>query len=483
MDRNSHIGKRNFWVSSILLSISVLFIPINGYAGVNERDNRYISYYPSGKNPSNFITINKKPTLWVGDSVTQGWMECGQNFDLNGYLDAIAANGMNLVMMWSYIGTDAQTQINDNRIGYDAPEIFPWSGSPEKRDFDLTRFNDAYFKRIRRVAELALARELTLLITVHDGGIKWRYAQHPFNDQLGNGPLDSGAQYVELEDYAQEMPKKFDASWSRKAKNQYFQERFCEKLIHELRLYPNVVYELFNEGEWYDKEMRRKHELHFLAFFNQRCDNFIVSNSDHIMGDHPYVDPLVNVISIHGAWTNRFQVFEQYFDHKPPKPILFSEPVPGWGGDAERLSEIRRSMWETALAGVGWVNQNDTSFGWDRNSKMQTKTHLRDLAYKYAGICSRFFNNGQLPFWRMKPDHEVSSTGICMTDHQTMFIAYAPQGGIVKIDMRGSSGNFDLRWFNPLSGVYLTSKTIKGGSIQSFDTPTMHDWVLLIQKK
>src|SRR5262245_58368637 len=76
------------------------------------------------RSDSHWIEFRGKPVLLVGDSITQGWMELGESFDQKAYVDALARRGINLILLWSYIGiTD---QVKDPRIGYDAPEIWPW---------------------------------------------------------------------------------------------------------------------------------------------------------------------------------------------------------------------------------------------------------------------------------------------------------------------------------------------------------------------
>lgn len=466
-----------------ILLICLLLGPVQrGQTAEGNEPVFHIAHFPSSQLPSNYIMVNHKPVLWVGDSVTQGWMECGDNFNTEDYLDALATRGMNMVMIWSYFGTDARTQIADERIGYDAPEVWPWMGSPDQRNFDLTRFNDRYFDRLKNLAALSLERNLTLLITVHDGGVKWRYPQHPFNRKLGNGPLAKGSQYVRLANYSGEMPNQYDLSWSWEAKNQFFQERFCDKLIEELRPYPNVIFELFNEGEWYDQNLRRRHEQHFLEFFDKRNAKFIASNADHIQGFDPNRDPLVDIISIHGPWTGRFAELERYFQQEPRKPILMSEPVPGWKGNDEFLSEIRRSVWETTLAGIGWVNQNDTSFGWDPAAKIHNKSAERNLAYQYVGICATFFNSGRVDFWRLRPDHNSASSGVCMTDRQNEFVVYAPRGDQLTLRMHEASGAFGVTWLNPSTGIYLSMDPVEGGAKRSFSPPSDQDWVLHLRK-
>ena len=109
-----------------------------------------VTVLQSGDQPGHYLTWNGKPRLLIGDSVTQGWMESGENFDQRAYVDALAERGINLLMLWAFKGTNAELQRADARIGYDAPELWPWAGSPDDRSFDLRQFNPAYFTAASR---------------------------------------------------------------------------------------------------------------------------------------------------------------------------------------------------------------------------------------------------------------------------------------------------------------------------------------------
>ena len=92
-------------------------------------------------------------------------MESGTNFDQRAYVDALAARGINLLMLWAYKGTNAELQQQDARIGYDAPELWPWAGSPDDRSFDLRELNPAYFAQLRELVSYAESKEIIVLIT------------------------------------------------------------------------------------------------------------------------------------------------------------------------------------------------------------------------------------------------------------------------------------------------------------------------------
>ena len=440
----------------------------------------------SGPGAGHFLVWRGKPVLPCGDSVTQGWMECGADFDQTAYVEALASRGVNLLMLWSYKGTNAARQRGDARLGYDAPETWPWMGSPDDRSFDLRRFNPVYFQRLRQLVGEAERRGVLVLITVHDGWTKTCFDGHPFNRALGNGPLADRGQYVELADYGREMPETMDPAWGRAEKNQYFQERFCARLISELKPFSNVLYEMFNEGEWYNADRRRRHERHFLAFFRDRCANPLVSNSDHIRDDRPHDEANLDVVSLHArGWTGHFGKFADGFRAAPAKPYLYSEPVPEFDGREPSLDVVRQSAWETLLAGAGWVNQNDTSFGWDRRAAMAARSEARDRAYDAAGHCARFFNGSDVRFWEMAPHGGLSNTGVCMARPGVEYVVYSPRGGPLTVNLADAAGaTLRVRWLDPRSGKLHSSPDIAGGrAAQEFTPPFSGDCVLHLKRR
>ena len=462
---------------SIVLLLLIFIAAFFGFSSVAAGE--MLGIYHRGKQPGHWVCWDGNPILLIGDSVTQGWMELGKNFKQEEYIDALASRGINLLMIWSYIGTDAHRQKEDPRIGYDAQEIWPWQGSPDKGNFDLTRFNLAYFEKLKDLVAYAEKQRIIILITVHDGWTKDRFKMHPFNASLGNGPLTDKRQYVELADYEEEMPIIFNRGWRRKQKNQYFQERFCDKLITELNSYKNVVYEMFNEGEWYNRRYRNQHEQHFLTFFRVRCNNLLVTNTDHIFGDNPHADNKVDVVSFHGNWKDRFSDFESSFNNTPPKPCLLSEPVPEFRG-SNFLDTIRQSVWGVTMGGASWLNQNDTSFGWDPNTEIASKATVRDKAYDYAGHCARFFNSSRVNFSDMRPRGDLSSTGICMAREGVEYVVYTPSGGTFTVDLSATSGALRGQWYDPRAGHFSGKALITGGRVSTFITPDENDWVLYI---
>jgi hypothetical protein len=362
---------------------------------------------------------------------------------------------------------------------------------------DLLTFNRAYFDRLKAFVAYAESKGMVVIVQAHDGWTKTRFGGHPYYSANGNGPLTSNSQFVELADYNNEMPTTYNAGWTRQQKSQYFQERFAAKLISELDAYSNVMYEMFNEGEWHDTTQRRQHERHFLAFFRARCTDLLVSNTDHITGDAPYSDTRVDIISLHGnPWTGKFGVFQTGFLTTPVKPYLESEPVLEFNGTSTvPMTTVRQCMWERALVGAGWVNQNDASFGWDPNAAIVAQAANRNLAYDYAGHCARFFNgtNADVQFGNMQPYSTLASSGICLAKPGAEYVVYSasrPAGAGLLIVMaaappRRISGFTRYACRYPLSVTAGAGSACKSGqlhrpgySVMLFSEGFSRGWVL-----
>lgn len=433
---------------------------------------------------SHWLTFRGSPVLLAGDSITQGWMELGEHFDQRAYLDALARRGINAVLLWSYIAiTDQET---DERIGYDAPEIWPWVR--EQGRFDLTRFNEVYFSRLREFLDLADKRDIVVVITVHDGWTKTRFSGHPFNLANG-GSLQSREEYVDLHDCDREMPPEFDSQWSPRQKHQYYLERFCARLIKAAAGRTNVVFEMFNEGEWYDQDDLVDFQRHFLRFFDARTTLPLAVNDDHVGGSDFRDESELDIISLHmPRWDDTpparpfFDHFAQQFQLAPVVPVLFTEPVPEYAGDSSRHVGVVRMIWGTALGGAGVLFQNDTSWGFDPRSTLAAKTPERDTVLDFEGHLARFFNKSNVHLEGMRPMGRLSSTGVCLASPRHQYIVYVEGGNRFTVDLSAARGHrFHVRWHNPFTGESTAGGNVLGGSsAEPFAPPLKSDFVLCL---
>src|SRR3989344_6027645 len=413
-----------------------------------------------------FLEYKGRKVLLIGDSVTQGWMELGSNFNQTDYLNTLSAKGINAVLLWAYIGV--VNQVQDARIGYDAPEIWPWKKSGSL--FDLSQFNQPYFDRLKSFVSSAEAKGIIVIITVHDGWTKERFSGHPFNQALG-GPLAVRDDYVNLGI----------------STNKLRQEAFAQKLISELGAYSNVMFEMFNEGDWYNQTLRNQHEQNFLQYFNSRNNLPLLTNSDHISLDSPRSDTKVDIVSYHDNWTTSttaltlFNSYAAEFARTPVKPFFSSETVGAYDGDTGDHDALMRVIWGTALGGAGIVVQNDASFGFDSSARISAQKSNLLKMLDIEGYATKFFNQ-YIDLDGVKPNANICSTGICLAEIGQEYVVYSQSGTSFTVNLSSVSGNFTARFYNPRNGVFNQSSTVAGGATRTFNKPDGNDWVLHLVK-
>ena len=446
------------------------------------------------------IEFRKRPLLIVGDSVSQGWMELGLDFDQESYLDALAQRGANGFMIWSFIGIN--DQVADTRIGYNAPRIWPWiEGTGASRPpysfsfFDgqgNALFNEQYFDRLASLVKAANERDIVVLITIHDGWTKARFAGHPMNVANG-GVLQTNAQYVEIADYNAELPRTLSPGWSRSKIHQFILERFVEKILNVTAGYPNVMYEVFNEGEWYNQDLLRPFQQHFVDFIRARTDLPVLVNTDALVGAGNSADELADVVSLHQPnWrssttaTDAFEYYAaRYFSGgaSASKPLIFTEPVPEYRG--QNTDAMMRLMWGTLLAGSSFFVPNDTRWRWDEGQPL-------DPIFARVGYAATFFNNLGVDFDRMVPSEEAATMFVngfdvpapCLALPGKQFVAYSSYATSVTIDLLNSPGAFSVRFFSPRVGAFHTTEyVISGGGLRTVSTPSIDDWAVWIVKQ
>ena len=71
----------------------------------------------------------------------------------------------------------------------------------------------------------------------------------------------------------------------------------------------------------------------------------------------------------------------------------------------------------------------------------------------------------------------------CLGKHDDTYLVYALRGGQISLDLANANGLFASRWFDPRSGEMSSSRSVSGGGVRTFDTPSNQDWVLWLSRE
>ena len=457
--------------SRFLIYVCFIYISTSAFASDTEKIKVFNNH---------FFVYKGSPLILIGDSATQSVMQ-NLNVDYKRWIDDLRSKGIKAAMIWSWMAVRQKKNGSamDKRYGYLVPDITPWvrSGKGIANDgktlWDLRRFDPLYWERLDGVVRYAESKDIIMVITVFDGWPK-TFWSHPFNMKNG-GPIpqninnsfikrfvkkiirekesryDGRKLFWQLYDYNKEvLSKRFDEAWPWQLKNQYFQERFAEKLIQTTCERMNVIYELVNEGS-----NNRAYDQHWIRFFKKRCNNLIMVNDDYTPLD-ARENKDVDIISWHSHTLDPFKLNLRWstgFKDIPSKPIVASETVPAYYNGKPSASALRKVIWSIAMAGGSVFVQDDTVFAFDPGAP---QSFQGDILRKYIGYLNFFLNDLGFDITQMTPQNEIVTFGnaIVLGRKNIEYIIYMPDKCKVELDLKKDNRRWETRWFNPSTGIF-----------------------------
>ncbi len=146
-----------------------------------------------------------------------------------------------------------------------------------------------------------------------------------------------------------------------------------------------------------------------------------------------------------------------------------------------------QTLWGNLMAGGAGV---EWYFGYKfaHNDLNAEDWRSRDILWDQTRHALTFFHE-HLPFWEMQNADELVDNGYCFAKQDEVYVIYKPMNKSTSIDLSHTTGEFEVRWFNPKYGGELqisTKKKISAGSVVSPGLPPENpeaDWVCLLKKK
>ena len=167
-----------------------------------------------------------------------------KNLDYGAYLDFLAARGHNFVRLWRWEQFRSQAAggaFELNMSPQPWPRTGPGTASDGAEKFDLSRFDPAYFRRLRARVEAAGERGVYVAVMLFDG---WGLHLSPAPDNVEGHPCHAannvnGIGITSILDH-QVLP--LDPAV------QALQEAYLRQVVDTVHDLPNVLYEVANES-------------------------------------------------------------------------------------------------------------------------------------------------------------------------------------------------------------------------------------------
>ncbi len=402
-----------------------------------------------------------KPTLLITSAEHYGAVLNGA-FDYTRYLDTLAADGLNLTRTFTgaYCEPPGAFKITRNTL---APEsgklVAPWARADEEGyagggpKFDLDRWNDSYFVRLKDFVAQASKRgvvvELTLFCPFYKDDM-WRLSpMNAANNVNGVGGIARTNVYT------------LDRHEGLLA----VQEKLTRKIVGELREADNVMYEICNEPyfggvtlEWQgriaDVIAKTEKRLGVRHLITQNIAN------RKARVDRPH--PAVSVFNFHYANPPETVAMNWHLN----RPIGDNET--GFKGNAD--DHYRTEAWEFILAGGALYNNLDYSFtaGHEDGTFEYPKTQPGggNPGFRSQIRFLKEFIHG-FDFLRMKPSPELARGLPRKTRRQVLaatgrqYAGYFKGSGLASLKLELPSGQYRAEWFDVVSGAKAASKTIR----------------------
>ena len=173
-----------------------------------------------------------------------GCAETPERFDYDAYLDFLAEHGHNFIRLWRWEQFRSRAAGGDFHLCM-TPQPWPRTGPGAATDgkprFDLDRFDEAFFERLRDRVVAAGTRGIYVAVMLFDG---WALHLSPAPDHVEGHPFHTannvnGVGIGSILDY-QVLPLD--------PRIQAFQEAYVRKVVDTLHDLPNLLWEVANES-------------------------------------------------------------------------------------------------------------------------------------------------------------------------------------------------------------------------------------------
>jgi len=380
-------------------------------------------------------------------------------------LDFLDRYGHNFIRLWTWDSTTWDTRANGrlgkNFIHHVAP--LPWRRTGPSRaldgkpKFDLTRYDPAYFARLRERVRAAGRRGIYVSVMLFEGwglmhgnrrrgaSAEWAWRSHPFHPDNNINRIDAGGK---------------PHSRANPAVNS-LQAAYIRKVVDTVNDLDNVLYEVINEGgekawDWwvvetvrqYQQTKPQQHPIGITGHGAESLTNMLASPADWIspgrrdgFGDDPpaWKGQKVSLLDTDHVWGvggNGAWVWKSLMrGHNP----LFMDPY-----DGTVLGKRFDPQWQPIRRNLG---------------------HTRRLAKR-------------LDLGAMRPRDDLASTRYCLADPGNAYLVYVPTGGNMTVALGGVKGCFGVQWFDPSTGESLDGQPVAGGADCEFAAPFAGEAVL-----
>ena len=433
-------------------------------------------------NPRYFTDGSGRAIYLTGSHTWCNFIDCGSVdpptiFNFTAYLDFLTKNHQNFFRLWRA----------ENAMGGENGDDFWFSPLPYERTgpgtaldgkprFNLDKFNQTYFDRMRSRIIEAGQRGIYVSIMLFDGwsiGSKLQthnpWIGHPMNDRNNINGIDGD---INGDGQGWETHTLQNSTITA------YQEAYVRKVIDTVNDLDNVLYEISNEDTATSGS---------LAWQSYIID-YIKSYEATKLKQHP-----VGMTALYPGGNN-VDLFSSSADWISPNGDV-NNPIIADGSkvilnDTDHLCGIcgdRKWVWKSFTRGLnpifmdpydGEATGRGAPIGYDPNNPNDVSIRIN------LGYALTYANRMNLV--AMAPRGDLASSGYMLANPTAIgaeYLVYLPNGGSVTVNLSATPGTLNLEWFNPAMGTTTNAGTVSGGTSHNFNVPFSGDAVLYIYQE
>ncbi len=417
-------------------------------------------------------------------------------FDFDAYLDFARCQNHNFIRLWRFelprfqYWLDGDSGRNPRgRAGIQYARPHPWlrtgpgNALDGKPKFDLSRFDPAYFDRLRTRAAAAGARGIHVSVMLFEGGAlratnaPWRWSSHPFHglNNINGIEADANGDGIGVEFHTRQTPE-----------ISALQENYIRRVVDTVNDLDNVLYEVGNEMAYSPANTEWQYwVVNFIKKYEsgkpKRHPVGMVSTMHHPWKEGDRDDPR-NAALFDGPadWVspgNRGGAGYDDNDSPPPTDgkrvvLLDTDHLWGIGGD-------RAWVWKSFVRGHNPIFMDTLPEITEHRLQYPQAEEVRAALGRTRALAQA------LNLAAMTPRGDLASTGYCLASPGKEYVIYLPDGGKVSADLSTAPENAMLvvEWLNPRTGVVSRGGLIAGGATRFFSPPFEGDAVLHLKSQ
>jgi hypothetical protein len=412
-------------------------------------------------NPRFFVDSTGKAVYLSGVHLNNDLVDRSDKtvLDFTSYLNFLQQYEHNFVRLWAWEQA-AWTNESTAKITFDPlpyQRKGPGTALDEGRKFDLTRFNQAYFDRLRSRVVEAGQRGIYVSVMLFQGFSSQRkamgggnpWAGHPFNVRNNINGINGDPSGNDNGEEVHSLTVPVITS---------LQEAYVRKVVDTLNDLDNVLYEISGDAPLSSREWQ-----HYMINYLKRYQ--VTKPKQHPVGmSYLYLGSADDLLTSPADW-----ILLPGTDTNPPlaagSKVIFSDMDPKLLGSSTSYPMV----WKSFMRGFNsiYLESGMTNPSGDEN--------VRDsmgYALKYSQL---------MDLSSMSPSSESCSSGYCLINPGREYLVYLPTGGTVRVDLSAASGSFVASWFSPLTGRTTSGGSVSAGIPILFTSPIDGDAVLYLQ--